>query len=114
MLYRFKSKAAAELIMLEADARRLLRIMTGDEPAQGILRGAALEQALERLQAAVQADELARAQLQERVRSGLASIQEQEEHRMQQAQVRLAQRAQPMIMVLGRCRTEQADLIWGV
>ena len=113
MLYRFKSKAAADLIMLEADARRLLRIMTGDEASRGILRGELLVQALSQLQAAVQTDEAARKHLQERVRAGLASEQELEEHRRQQAEVRLAQRAQPMIVMLGRCCAEQADLGWG-
>lgn len=114
MLYRFKSKAAADLIMLEADARRLLRIMTGDDRAQGLLRGDALVQAQERLVTAVQADEQARARLEARVRSGQASEQEQDEHRQQQAQVRLSQRAQPMMTMLGRCRAEEADLLWGV
>lgn len=114
MLYRFKSKAAADLIMLEADARRLLLIMTGKDAAQGILRGDAVEQAHQRLQAAVQDDELARARLHERVRTGQATEQEHDEYRRQQAQVRLAQRAQPMIAMLGRCRSEAADLLWGV
>ena len=114
MLYRFKSRAAADLIMLEADARRLLRIMTGDDAPRGILRGEALELALARVQAAVQKDEAARQHLQERVRAGVASEQELEEHRRQQAEVRLAQRAQPMMAMLGRCCAEQANLVWGV
>ena len=35
MLFKFKSKACADLIMLEADGRRILRAMTGDAPAIG-------------------------------------------------------------------------------
>ena len=37
MLFKFKSKAASDLIMLEADARRLLKIILGDDPVQGIV-----------------------------------------------------------------------------
>lgn len=114
MLFRFKSRAAADLIMLEADARRLLRIMTGSDANQGILRGVSLEQALERLQAAVLEDEAQRQRLSERVRSGQATPEEAQEHQQQQQQVRLGQRAQPMITLLGRCKAEEADLVWGV
>jgi Domain of unknown function (DUF1840) len=114
MLFRFKSKATADLIMLEADARRLLRIMTGAEATRGILRGETLELALRRLQTAVQEDEALRRRLQERVRSGQASEQEIDEDRQQQVQVRLAQRAQPMITLMERSLAQAADLVWGV
>jgi Domain of unknown function (DUF1840) len=36
MLYKFKSKATSDLIMLEPDAQRLLRLMGSDAPAKGI------------------------------------------------------------------------------
>jgi len=100
--------------MLEADARRLLRIMCGEASNQGILRGQSLVQARDYLQAAVQADEQSRALLQEKVRSGRASEQELEMHRQQQQEVRLAQRAQPMLVMMSRCLAEEADLLWGV
>ena len=53
MLFKFKSKASADLIMLEADGRRLLKAMIGDDPVQGIVRAADLPAALARLEAAV-------------------------------------------------------------
>lgn len=114
MLYRFKSKAAADLIMLEADATRLLRIMCGEASAQGILRGPSLVQGRTLLQAAVDTDEQARALLQDKIRSGQASEQDMETYRQQQLDIRLAQRAQPMLVMLSRCLAEEADLLWGV
>lgn len=54
MLYKFKSKAAADLIMLEPDARRLLKIMQGEPQAKGIVTVAQLPEVTARLQAAVQ------------------------------------------------------------
>ena len=55
MLFKFKSKACADLIMLEADGRRILRAMTGDAPAKGIVQWADMAPALARLEAAVHA-----------------------------------------------------------
>ena len=53
MLFKFKSKACADLIMLEADGRRVLKAMIGDDPIKGIVLAADLPQALARLDTAV-------------------------------------------------------------
>jgi hypothetical protein len=50
MLFKFKSHAASDLIMFEADARRLLKIMIGDDPVKGILQVHALPQAIQALE----------------------------------------------------------------
>nr|MBP7520481.1 DUF1840 family protein [Leptothrix sp. (in: b-proteobacteria)] len=60
MLYKFKSKAAADLIMTEPVGDRLLRLI-GREPApQGILLVADMPAALDALHAAIEADEAIR------------------------------------------------------
>ena len=109
MLFKFKSKACADLIMLEADGRRILRAMTGDAPAKGIVQWTDLPQALARLESAVAEDE---AQRQAR-RQEAAARGEEATHEDPQA-VRLAQRAAPMAQMLRRCMAEEADLVWGV
>ena len=50
MLYKFKSKATADLIMLEANGKQILRII-GKEPApKGIVEVAEMPEAIEALQ----------------------------------------------------------------
>ena len=109
MLFKFKSKACADLIMLEADGRRILRAMTGDAPVQGIVPWAEMPQALARLEAAVAEDEAQR----EARRQEAAERGQEAGHEDPQA-VRLAQRAAPMAQMLRRSMAEEADLVWGV
>lgn len=112
MLYKFKSTATADLIMLEADGRRLLNILLGEAPVKGIVQWANMPAAIEALEHAVQADEEMRRQWAER-REGTAS-QAQNDDGVAPEPVRLAQRALPMIKMLQRCQREQADMYWGV
>src|SRR5205085_1218619 len=61
MIYRFRSKAAGDLVMMGPVGDRILRIL-GREPApQGIVEAAALPGAIATLEQAVAADEAARA-----------------------------------------------------
>ena len=62
MLFKFKSQAASDLIMLEADARSLLKIMLGDDPVKGIVQVQDLASAVAALTNAVLQDTLARQQ----------------------------------------------------
>ena len=109
MLFKFKSKACADLIMLEPDGRRLLQAMTGDAPAKGIVQVADLPAALQRLEAAVAQDKALRQAALERQKQG-----ETAEGDQALPAVRLAQRALPMQQMLRRCIAEEADLVWGV
>lgn len=109
MLFKFKSKACADLIMLEPDGRRILKAMIGQDPAKGIVQVADLAAALQRLDAAVAEDEARRKAVAERQARGQA-----EEGDLALPAVRLAQRALPMQQMLRRCMAEEADLVWGV
>lgn len=116
MLFKFKSKACADLIMLEADGRRLLKAMTGDDPVRGIVRASDLPAALARLEAAVAHDEALRQQQAEKAAArdaGRAADPHEPEEEALPA-IRLAQRAAPMLQMLRRCKSEEADLVWGV
>ncbi len=109
MLFKFKSKACADLIMLEPDGRRILQAMIGQDPIQGIVQVANLPAALQGLEAAVAEDEARRKAAAERQARG-----EAQEGDQALPAVRLAQRAQPMQQMLRRCIAEKADLLWGV
>lgn len=111
MLFKFKSQATADLIMLEADARRLLHIMLGEDPVKGILQAQNLPAAITALEAAVLQDQAQHAERMKKEPKDLAA--EQGERQAPNA-VSLAQRAAPMIKLLKRCVAEDCDVVWGV
>jgi hypothetical protein len=96
MLYKFKSKATGDLIMLEPNGRRMLQII-GKEvhegaPVKGILLPEQMPAAIAALQAAIA----------------------QEEQVQQSDAVSLRQRAKPFIDMLNRCHTANKEIVWGV
>ncbi|MCE9657106.1 MAG: DUF1840 domain-containing protein [Burkholderiales bacterium] len=98
MLYVFRSKADADLIMLEPVGNQLLRIL-GREPApRGIIEAAALPAAIQAIEAAVAA---------ERGQDNAA------EEDLKEKRVGLAQRAWPMLEMMKRALAEKADIVWG-
>lgn len=113
MLFKFKSKATADLIMLDADARRLLKIMLGDDPIKGILPWSTLPAVLAKLDAAVQQEEaLRQARSQPTQPSALRDSDQSSESAL--PAVRLAQRVAPMQQMIRRSITEESDIVWGV
>ena len=107
MLYRFKSKAGADVIMMADSADAVLRLM-GRQPApQGILELAALPDLIQALEAGVAADE---AQFQRAVDEAKASGQPLPRRQG----VSLRQRAWPLHELLQRSLKEKADVVWGV
>ncbi|MDQ6639203.1 MAG: DUF1840 domain-containing protein [Pseudomonadota bacterium] len=102
-MYRFKSKAAGDLIMMAPVGDQILRIV-GREPApQGIIEVAALAQAIKALEQAIAAAELARADVRnvDDAAGGARAI-------------GLQQRAWPMLEMMRRSLAERADIVWGV
>ena len=109
MLFKFKSQAASDLIMLEADARRLLKIMLGHDPVKGIVQAQDIPAAVAALNLAVAQDEQNVAQRQ----TSSAEASEQDAPACAGG-VRLSQRAAPMLQLLKRSAAENADVVWGV
>lgn len=115
MLFKFKSQVTSDLIMLEADGRRLLKIMLGDDPVKGIVLSQDMPQVLAKLESAVAQDEALRAQRSQDAQNG-------KNHGAVDATppefdldaVRLAQRASPMVKLLKQCIASPTDLVWGV
>lgn len=108
MLYKFKSKATADLIMLEPSGRRLLELIgKADALQQGIVQPAQVPAAIAALEAAIAQEE---AQRQAATQEALA----QGEDAPVFEGVSLRQRAAPLIEMLRRCEKAGADLVWGV
>ena len=99
MIYKFKSAATGDVIMLGPQGDRLLRLL-GREPAvQGIIEVGDMAAAVATLQAAVAAEESQPARP------------EDEDKRQP---VSLRQRLWPMIEMLKRARDAEEPVVWGV
>lgn len=101
MIYKFRSKAAGDVIMLGPHGDHFLSVL-GREPApQGIIEVARMPEALARIEAAIAADEAAR--------SGNA-----EEERAPDEAVGLRQRLWPMVEMIRAAQAEDTPIVWGV
>jgi|LauGreDrversion2_5_1035112.scaffolds.fasta_scaffold92691_1 cyclopropane-fatty-acyl-phospholipid synthase len=110
MIYKFKSKATSDLIMLQANGESMLKLIKKGDASQlrqGILLAEDMPQAIASLQAAVELEERLRA---EQVRLA------QEEGRLPPAApaVSLRQRSAPFIQMLQRCMAANEEVVWGV
>lgn len=111
MLFKFKSKAASDLIMLEADARSLLKIMIGDDPVQGIVLAKDLSFAIAALESAVAKN---KSDTKQRTEQGQAVVSDGDDMALSLNAVSLTQRATPMLKLLRRSLEQNADVVWGV
>ncbi len=111
MLYKFKSKATSDLIMLGPDAQRLLRLMGSDAAAKGIFTVAQQPQAVAALEAAIAEDEARMADL---LAQKIADSGPQGKTEARTEQISLKRRAQPLLEMLRRSHAAQADVVWGV
>lgn len=111
MLYKFKSRSTADLILLEPQGRRLLQIIGKEPAARGIVTAAQIPAAISALEAAVAAEEQRIAQARaDREAEGLSAEGEED---AQSDAVRLRQRAAPFIEMLRRSAAEDNDVVWG-
>jgi hypothetical protein len=94
VIYKFKSKVTGDLIMLEPDAKRLLRIMDKTDQAKGILLAAQISDAMAAIEKAIALEET-------------EGIQDPK-------QVNLRQRSMPMLKMLKQCHDQSEDVVWGV
>ena len=105
MLYKFKSKATGDLIMLEPHGRMILKIIGKAPEPKGILQWGDMAEALQALQQAIAQQEEAMAQARA----------EQGDERDEPAEwVSLRQRAVPFMEMLRRCQAQECDVVWGV
>ncbi len=107
MLYRFKSQATADVVMLEANARQLLDIIGKSAGPRGIIT-------VDQIPAAVAALEAA-------VRNEGANAHNHDTHAVEghaedaeRQHVGLHQRAAPLIHMLKDSQSDGKDVVWGV
>jgi len=107
MLYRFKSQATEDIVMMEGNARQLLEIV-GKPSSKGILTVEQLPAAIAALESAVKAD----AANNRHNHDAFATENHADEAERQH--VGLHQRAAPLISMLKRSAAEGKDVVWGV
>ena len=97
MLYKFKSKAAGDLIMLEPNGDQMLRLLGREPEPKGIIEVAAMPAAIDTLNRAVQEDEARLAEGEAASKGG----------------VTLRQRLWPMVEMLKRAQAHNEPVVWG-
>ena len=109
MLFKFKSKATGDLIMLEANGRRVLQIIGKEPSATGIILPEQMPAAIDALQAAIAQEEAA-------VEAAKLAAKEAGKDANPAASdaVPLRQRALPFIELLKKCHNANAEIVWGV
>ena len=105
MLYKFKSRATADLIMLEPQGRQMVSLMGKTPGPNGIITVAQIPAAIAALEAAVAAEAA--------TRSDAVEAEEPTQDESKEA-VLLRQRTAPFIEMLKRSAAENADVVWGV
>jgi len=107
MIYKFKSKAGADVIMLAPQGDQLLSLIGRTPSPQGIVEAAALGAAVIALEQAVADDDAQFEQAQaEAVAAG--------ETAPRRASVSLRARLWPMVELMRRSASANADVVWGV
>ena len=107
MLYKFKSKAAGDLIMLEPNGRRVLEIIGKDAGPKGIILPEEMPGALQAIEAAIAREE---AEHQAAIDEAKAKGQVPPTFDA----VSLRQRAVPFLEMLRRCSAAGKEIVWGV
>ena len=109
-MYKFKSRDAGDLIMLEPNGRQILTILgRTDETSQGkgILLPEDMPEAIQKLESAIQADEEHKAQV---IKEALAKG----EAPPRFEGISLRQRAVPFIELIRRSHKAEKEIVWGV
>jgi hypothetical protein len=107
MLYKFKSKAAGDLIMLEPNGRRVLEIIGKDAGPKGIVLPEEIPAAVAALEAAIAKEEADQKALAQEAKA-------RGETPPRFDVVSLRQRAVPFVDMLKRCGAAGKEIVWGV
>jgi regulator of protease activity HflC (stomatin/prohibitin superfamily) len=107
MLFKFKSKATGDLIMLEPNGRRVLQIIGKDAQPKGIILPEQMPAAVGALEAAIAKEEAdQKAMVDEAKAKG--------ETPPRFDAISLRQRAVPFLDMLRRCEKAGEEIVWGV
>ena len=106
MLYKFRSKAAGDVIMMAVSGDQVLRILGREPAAQGILEVCDMPAAMSALEAAVAQDDQARREAEAEAAAEGRTLPPREA-------VTLRQRAWPLLEMIRRSHGADADIVWG-
>lgn len=114
MLIKFKSKAAADILMYEEHAKRLLDLL-GKDVKRGIITSAETGSAIEKLQAEIAADRAHHSsqEIQHDIAVHHGDFGDDNEHEQVET-VSFATRAYPLLEMLRAARQDGYDVMWGV
>ena len=107
MLYKFKSKATGDVIMLEPQGKQILKIIGKEASAKGIIEPTKMLAAIDALRAAVQHEEAAQEQAK-------AQAAQKGEPAPRFEGIGLRQRVVPFIDMLQRAHAQDVSVVWGV
>lgn len=110
MIYKFKSRATGDLIMLGPHGDQMLRLIGREPAARGIIEADAMPAALAALTAAIEADEA----IQQAAAASDGNGDSPADPDKAAGRVGLRQRLWPMIEMLRRCQAAQESVVWGV
>lgn len=107
MLYKFKSKAAGDLIMLEPNGRQILQIIGKDPASKGIIEPSQMGAAIQALESAIAREEAEQKQADD-------VIQAKGDKAPRAEGISLRQRAVPLVDMLRRAEKAGEAIVWGV
>ncbi len=107
MMYKFKSKAAGDVIMLQANGDQVMRILGKEPAAKGILEAQSLPASAAALEAAVAAEEAVKNS------AGDESPDDADAPAKRDA-ISLRQRVWPLVEMMKRAHAAGEDIVWGV
>lgn len=107
MLYKFKSKAAGDLIMTAPVGDRVMQLVGRDPAPQGIFLPAQMPAAIAALEQGIADEERARREAEAEAAAEGRTLPPPKE-------VSLRQRAWPLIEMLRRAHAAEKDIVWGV
>jgi Domain of unknown function (DUF1840) len=107
MIYKFKSKAAGDVIMMGPAGDDVLHVIGKAPAATGIIEVASMPAAIAALEQAIAADEAIRAQAEKEAAAEGTKLGARDG-------VTLRQRAWPLVDMMKRSIGEKADVVWGV
>ncbi len=106
MLYRFKSQATSDLVMLEADAKAALRLIGKSSDGPGVIEPDHLPAAISSLEKAAEEDRIQRAN------NAAATRHQDEEADDTDPDVYLSQRLVPLLQMLRLAMEANKAVIW--
>ena len=105
MLYKFKSKYFADLIMLDSNGRHILKIIGKTSEEQGILLVAQMPAAIALLEAAIEQEQV---ELKHAIKGG------DDGYKKIDDALSLRHRSTPFVKLLKQCMQAGSDVVWGV